>query len=117
MAWTVPWNYIGLEVSGDVGNLTIYTNKNGKKVAFPKSPPKEPPSERQVNQRLKFKNGQKAWTNLTDQVKSNLEEATKKVNAPLTGQNIYISSHIRKNNDDLITFERQSGITLPRVPE
>ena len=115
MAWTVPWNLIGLEVSGDIGYLTIYTDRFGKKVAFPKSPPKEPPSARQVKQRAKFKTAQAAWMQLTKAEKVALEDATLKVSAPLTGQNLYISVHIRNDNADLITFEKQSGIVLPRV--
>lgn len=116
MAWTVPWNLIGMEVSGDIDGLTIYTNRFGKKVAFPKAPPKEPPSARQIIQRAAFKTAQAAWMNLSGTQKTSLEDATKKVSAPLTGQNLYISSIIRNSNSDLITFESQSGITLPRIP-
>lgn len=115
MAWTIPWNLIGIEVSGDIGDLTIYTDRFGKKVAYPKAPPKEPPSQRQIKQRAKFRSAQKAWSNLTVNQKENLEESTKKVSAPLTGQNLYISAFIRNDNADLVTFERQSGLNLPRV--
>jgi len=116
MAWTIPWNLIGIEVSGDIGDLTIYTDRFQKKVAFPKAPPKEPPSARQIAQRLKFKNAQAAWMALTFREQVNLEKATQSLSAPLTGQNLWISAFIRNDNSDLITFESQSGFDLPRVP-
>jgi len=116
MAWTVPWNFVGLEVSGDVADLTIYTDRFGKKVAFPKAPPKEPPTFNQMIQRQRFKDGQADWMALTDEEKANLELATKKVSAPLTGQNLWISSYIRNDSSDLETFERQSGVVLPLRP-
>lgn len=116
MAWSIPWNLIGIEVSGDIGDLTIYTNRFGKKVAFPKSPPKKPPSPRQVFQRDSFRNAQAAWNSLTKQQKNNLEMAVLALSAPLTGQNLYISAVIRQSNNDLVTFEKQSQINLPRIP-
>lgn len=115
MAFTIPWNLVGIEVSGDIGDLTIYTDRFGQKVAFPKSPPKEPPSRLQIIQRASFRTAQAAWAALTPVEKSNLEEATKRVSAPLTGQNLFISAVIRDSNADLITFESQSGLPLPRV--
>ena len=117
MAWSIPWQLMGMEVSGDVGDLTIYTDRFGKKVAFPKAPPKEPPSFAQIIQRQRFADGQKFWSALNDDEKAALELATKKVSAPLTGQNLYISTYIRNDSADLLTFEKQSGVRLPaRIP-
>lgn len=116
MAWSIPWNLIGIEVSGDIGGLTIYTNRFGKKVAYPKSPPKKSPSPRQIVARDNFRTAQAAWSILQAEEKTNLEDATKKLSAPLTGQNLFVSAVIRQSNNDLVTFENQSGINLPRIP-
>ena len=116
MAYTIPWQFLGMTVSGDVGDITIYTDRFQKKVAFPKSPPKEPPSPQQVIARENFRLAQASWMTLDDQEKANLESATKKVSAPLTGQNLFMSAVLLKSNADLETFERQSGVTLPRIP-
>ena len=108
---------MGMEVSGDFGELTIYTDRFGKKVAFPKAPPKEPPTFAQIIQRQRFKDGQESWSSLDPDEKAALERATKKVSAPLTGQNLWISAYIRNDSADLITFARQSGIAIPpRIP-
>jgi len=115
MAWTVPWNLIGMEVSGDVGDYTIYTNRFQKKVAFPKAPPKEPPSELQIIQRASFKAAQKSWMDLTDQEKTNLENATKKLSMPLTGQNLWISALLKSDFQAYLTVQNQSGIILPEL--
>lgn len=117
MAWSVPWQLMGLEVSGDIGDLTIYTDRFGKKVAYPKAPPKEPPSFLQIIQRQRFADGQAAWMALDPDEKDALERATKKVSAPLTGQNLFISTYMRADSADLQTFSSQSGILLPaRIP-
>lgn len=115
MAWTIPWSIIGIEVSGDFDSLSIYTNRFAKKVWYPKSPPKKTPSPLQMIARDNFKAAQLAWADLASDQKVNLESATKKLSAPLTGQNLYISAVIRQSNADLITFENQSSILLPRI--
>lgn len=117
MAWTIPWNLIALEVSGDVGDNTIYTNRFGKKVVFPKAPPDKPPTFNQMIQRARFKNAQASWSSLSNEEKDALELSTKTVSAPLTGQNLWISCNTRNDYADLQTFERQSGVQLPAPVE
>lgn len=113
MAWTIPWNLIAMEVSGDIGDHTIYTNRFGKKVVFPKAPPDKPPTFNQMIQRARFKNAQASWSSLSSEEKDALEHSTKVLSAPLTGQNLWISCHTRNDFSDVNTFERQSGIALP----
>ena len=116
MDWTVPWNLIGLIVSGDIGDLTVYTDRFGKKVAFPKSPPKKPPSPAQTIQRAAFKSAQSSWRSLTDSEKESLESATKKLSIPMTGQNLWIHTLMTNDETALQTVENQSGIPLPTPP-
>jgi len=112
MAFTIPWNLIGLQVSGDIGHLTIYTDRFGKKVAFNKSPPKEPPSPEQVNQRNRFKTAQKNYMDQSNETKLAYENATKKTSIAFTGQNLWISVSFSQDFESLRTLEKQSGEIL-----
>ncbi len=115
MAFTVPWQLMGIWVSGDVGELTIYTDRFGRKVPFPKSPPKEPPSPRQVHQRERFRLAHVAWKALTDVEKEQLELATNRGSVVMTGQNLFISVALNNSQDGLDTLARQTNTTLPTV--
>lgn len=113
MPWTVPWNLIGLEVSGDVGPLTIYRNKNRKKVAFPKDFRQEQASEARLRQRERFRQAQANWKALTDEEKQALEACAHTLSLCATGQNVYISVSLRHDQSGYTTLSRQSGIELP----
>ncbi len=115
MAYTAPWQLMGIWVSGDVGGITIYTDQRGRKTAFPKSPPEKPPSEKQIHQRARFRTAQVAWSNLTDTEKRNLEEACIRTSLVLTGQNLYISASLRNDDEGLVTVSRQANVPLPTV--
>lgn len=116
MALTLNANVLGLIVSGDVADSTIYTDRFGRKTVFPKSPPKEPPSPLQVQQRERFRLAQNAWMALTPAHRQALENATRACSLALTGQNLYIAIALRAEPDLAATIERQSGITLPPIP-
>ena len=105
-----------MSVSGDVGDLTIYTDRFHKKVAFPKSPPKEPASPLQIIQRENFRSAQKSWSILTNPEKKNLEDACRKLSMPITGQNLYMHAIMVKDDEAYATVERQSQIMLPALP-
>jgi len=113
VAYTVPWQLLGIGVAGDCGDITIYTDRFGQKVAFPKSPPKDPPSAAQVALRAKFKAAQASWSALTKDQKFALEEACRRTSIPLTGQNLWIHTIMKLDKDAYLTIQRQSGITLP----
>ncbi len=116
MAWTVPWNLIGLGVAGDVGGLTVYTDRFGRKVAYPKSPPDKPPSDLQIAQRTRFREAQAAWSALDLGQKLNLELAVMKSSICMTGQNLYITVALKNDQAGLDTIARQTDLTLPQVP-
>jgi hypothetical protein len=115
MAWSIPWNLIGLTVSGDVGDYTIYTDRYGRKVAYPRQPPEVPRTEAQAAQRDKFQAAQASWAALTAEQKAALETACKNLSMPLTGQNLWISATLRRDAASYATVANQSGITLPAL--
>jgi len=113
VAWTPPWNLLGLRISGDVGDVTLYKNKNGKTVVFPKDRRQDKQSQRRIDQQARFTTAQANWSALTSTEKLALEDMTKKLSIAMTGQNVYISCQLRNDIGGYSTLEDQSGITLP----
>jgi len=117
MAWSIPWDLLGLVVHGDVGGYTVYTDRFGRKTVFPKLPPEKPHTERQRVQRQRFQQAVKAWKTLSEQEKKALEDAARKLSLVMTGQNLFISIALKHGKELKETIEAQSGITLPAIPE
>ena len=117
MALGIPASLLGLIASGDVDGITIYTDRHGRKVAYPKAPPKEPPTQMQVDVRAKFKAAQAEYMGLTPQQKEDYELLTKAASLCMTGQNIFISTAMRHTQGILDTIQLQTGITVvPPTP-
>jgi len=116
VAWSVPWNLLGISLAGDVGGYSTYTDRYGKKIVYPFSPPKEPPSEKQVACRAAFRNAQQSWASLTADDKASLELACHRTAVPLTGQNLWIHAVMTGDSQAYLTIQRQSGVTLPSLP-
>ncbi len=112
MAWGTNASLWGLEVSGDFGPLTVYTDRFGKKVAYPKSPPKEPASPLQVQQRSRFRSAQKEYSSLSVSDKKDYEDLVNRASLCMTGQNLFIHTALRDTFAQLATLQRQWGITV-----
>lgn len=109
-------NVLGLVVSGDLGDLTIYTDRFGKKIVFPKSPPKDPPSAAQTVQRERFRSAQQAYMALTSQEKIAYEDLALAASLCATGQNLFIHVSLKHSFEFLATLQRQWGIPVPNPP-
>lgn len=105
-------SFLGLSYGGDVGGITIYRNKRGKVVAFPKAPPKCPPTPAQTMQRARFAFAVRSFFQLTADQRLAYENTTRVLSLCLTGQNLWI--HFCLMHDDGVweTVQRQSGIAL-----
>lgn len=117
MALGISASLLGLIVSGDIDGLTIYTDRFGRKVAYPKAPPKEPPTQMQVDVRARFKSAQAEYMALTATEKADYELLTKAASLCLTGQNLFISVAMKRNFGILDTLMSQTGINVtPPTP-
>lgn len=103
---------LGLIVSGDVGGITIYTNRHGRKVAYPKAPPTKPPSPLQTSQRNRFRDSMASWRELTNDQRTQWEDLSLAASLPMTGVNTWI--HFALSGDDraLETLESQTRLTV-----
>lgn len=104
--------YLGFQPTGDLGPLTIYTNKRGRTVSFPKAPPLEPATLFQKRQRLRFQFIAEGWQKLSQADKAAWELATKRLSLYCTGYNLFTWWHLKYDWPALNTIQRQSGITL-----
>lgn len=117
MAWTFQPDLLGLQISGDIGDVTYYVNKNQKVVAFPKDWRQEATSPARAAARERFRLAQAQWADLTNEQKETLENACRKLVMAMTGQNLYISVALKNDMEAYETVERQSGLTLPPPPD
>lgn len=113
----IPYAVLGARVAGDLGGVTCYTDRFGRKTVYPIAPPKEPASDCQTTLRNRFKTAQATWAALSPAEKKALEEATHKASLCLTGQNLFLSAALRGMNDQMQAIGRQHGLTLPNAPD
>lgn len=113
MAYTVPADLLGLVVSGDLGGMTIYTDRFGKKVYYPKAPPTKPPSPLQVIQRGRFRLAQADYMQLPSADKRAFELLAQRASLCLTGQNLFI--HVALDHDYVFldTLQHQWKVNVP----
>lgn len=116
MPFALPPELIALEVTGDIGDYTLYRNKNYKTVVFPKDWRQDKQSPARETQQTRFKNAQASWSSLDPSEKNNLEEACRQLSMPLTGQNLWIHTALTNDKEGYLTVQSQSGISLPAPP-
>lgn len=113
VSFTFPIHLLGLTVSGDVGPFTVYTDRFGKKVFFPKAPPKSPASDLQLLVRSRFMLAQTEYMSLSDADKLAYENLVRATNLCMTGQNLFIHVAMMHTFTFLDTLQRQAGIAVP----
>ncbi len=107
---------LGITVNGDIGATTVYTNKNGRKIAFPRSPPTAPPTARQINQRTRVATASNNWTSLTKQEQQAWELMARTLSLPMTGFNVWVSLSLTWHEHTFQTLQRQANVTLTPPP-
>lgn len=117
MALGIPASVIGLIVSGDVDGITIYTDRHSRKIAYPKAPPKEPPTPEQVAIRARFKAAQAEYMTHPLPKRELWENICRRANLCMTGQNLFIHVAMKHTYASLDTLMRQTGISVnPPTP-
>jgi hypothetical protein len=111
------FSFLGLEVSGDLADVTMWRTRRGKIVCYPRTVPGEPASPPQLLHRVHFFQSVERWKLLTPSQKADYEEAAKRCSLPMTGHNLWIRWTFAGNASEKATIERLSGITLIAPPE
>ncbi len=105
-------NLLGLSPTGDIGPFTMYTSQRGRPVWFPRAPPLSPPSQRQIEQRNKWRTAALFWQTVPEQEKRNWKRAARRVHLKITHHNLFIYWNTTGRTDIITTVERVSGIQL-----
>lgn len=106
--------WLGMYVTGDIGPLTFYTSQRAKLVAFPRAPPLHPPSPTQEIIRGLFITYATSWRNLTHDQRQEWLTAARRCNLAISGYNLFFWYCRSRDDAELATIERQSGITLTK---
>ena len=107
---------LGFRPTGDLGPLTIYTNKRGLIVAYPKAPPDKPPTYFQIRQRNRFRLCGQMWSRLPPASRNEWNRAAEKCGAAICGYTLFVWYQLIHDNQALQTISRQVFVKLPPDP-
>jgi hypothetical protein len=108
---------MGTQITGDVGPLSIYTTRGGRRVAYPHAPPTTPPTYAQSWQRTRLTMAALAWTQLPAADKTNWNLATQRTGIRLAGMQLFVACALAGDRGCYATIARQAGVTLEPLPE
>jgi len=107
--------YLGLQVSGDIGPMTCYTQlKSGHRsiVLYPKIWLSDPSSLRQVNHRNRVRTAANNWQRLQPADRMNWTRMAKKLSLRCNGYAVWVRWQLNKDRSEILTLQRQSNIQL-----
>lgn len=104
--------FVGLRPTGDLAGLTAYSNRKGKVVWFPKSPPTKPASMRQLHQRYLFAAAALGWKTLSASTRSQWHAAAAAAHLYLNGYTLWMSWRLDPDVGAMRTIQRITNITL-----
>lgn len=105
-------SWMALQVQGDIGPLTCYTDSVGRLIAFLKAPPRVPETLNQKRNRDKFVAAGLAWRGLTSADRQCWRLACSKANLACTHFNLWVACWIRNDWSFARTISAQTGIPL-----
>jgi len=106
---------LGINVSGDLAGLTIYTTRRGKKVSFLQSPPTKALSVWQLAWQRNFRWGMFLWRDLTQSERENYGRVCDLASLCMLGHNLWLHAYLGGDNRLLESLSCQYQIPL-RLP-
>ena len=104
--------FIGIQVKGDLGPFTIYTNHRGRVVFYKRAPPTKPPTAPQIRQRTRFKLAQRLYQHESAATKAKWELLVVRSRICMTGQNLYVSLALNPQPVNLANLAAAAGLTI-----
>jgi hypothetical protein len=108
---------LGLEISGDLGDFTMWRTRRGKIVVYPRTVPGKVPSVAQQNHRQHFRESVQRWNALLPDEKDAYERASKTLSLPMTGHDLWIRWTFAGSLAEAETIQRLAGVALTLPPE
>lgn len=116
MAETIPWDFLAINASGDLGAFTCYTDRFGKKIWYPKTPPETPETPGQRQQRDRFAAAVANWKEAEQATREAYEAVSLAASLMMTGHNLWVSLSFSQDDQARVTLVRQTGIEIPLPP-
>lgn len=110
------WAQLNFGVAGDVGPFTCWTTKRGKAVFIRRAPPDKPPSEAQLQQRLRFRLAFAQWKEEPEAVKEKWRKLTAFGGWCLSAHNLYMSLAMNPEPEAFKTWTEKAGIEMELPP-
>lgn len=108
--------WIGLNIQGDIGPITLYTSQRNKIVGFLRAPPLNPPTPKQEIIRDIFRTAATQWRALTTPQRTDWARLADRCNLGVTGYNLFTWYSYRRNYASLNTLQIKAKITLTLPP-
>ena len=89
------WAQLNIGIAGDVGPYTCWTTQRGKTVFMKRAPPDKPPSEAQLQNRLRFQLAFANWKLEPEETKAKWTQLCFAEGLCMSGHNLYISMSMR----------------------
>ena len=112
----IPWRWIALDLSGDVSDWTCWTTRRGKITVMPRSPPKKPPSQRQIRERKRFSDAIAAWRQLPDDEKEKWYLLCLRAGLCMRATSLWVALSLRPDPEALNTLCAMTGISVDHPP-
>lgn len=107
------FQWLGFNPTGDLAGWTLYTNKRGGVIWFPKSPPTKLRTAPQLRQWFRFVQAAQAWRSLTQGQKNEWFKAASRAHLYLSGYNLFVWWQLKPDVATLRTIARISGANVP----
>lgn len=106
------YSLLGFIIWGDLNEVTIYRDRQGKMVWFAKTYPDKPASQFQLDNRAQMTGYAANWQALSDATHAQWELATKRASLTMTGYNLFIHYKYTADDTAIRQIERQTNTTL-----
>jgi hypothetical protein len=106
------YSMLGFIVWGDLAEVTIYRDKQGKMVWFPKTYPDKPPSDAQIVQRAKLTQAATFWNYLTPNRQNQWKLAAQRASLCMHGYDLWIHWFLKRTDDEMRTIASQTNTQL-----
>jgi len=101
----------GLFPSGDIGPLTLYTDRDRQVVAYPRAPPTRPPSYMQQRQRRVWEAAAASWRTTPPTARSNWDRVCRANGIPLSGHQLFMHLHTTIQRESLEVLAARAHLT------
>jgi len=104
------FSILGLRISGDLAQWTLWYYCHRKRVMFIKRFPEKPPTRRQIRQRNRFRLVARLWQSMRPEQRDRWNAIAALAKLRISGYNLWLYWCIRHDKPTLETLARLTGV-------